>query len=63
MWSITCPNPECGFKGTLEQYGPSCADECTCPYCGEFFQWEEPYDGDDEDEDEDEDEEDTVSED
>jgi hypothetical protein len=47
MWLITCPNPNCGFEGTLAAYSQSCAGECTCPFCNEFFQWEEPVDEDD----------------
>lgn len=46
MWWITCPNPTCGFQGTLEDYKASDADECSCPNCNLFFQFEEPEDED-----------------
>ena len=48
MWWITCPNPTCGFQAKLMDFEPSCADECTCPKCEEFFQWEEPEDEEEE---------------
>jgi hypothetical protein len=45
MWIITCP--ECAHRAPLENFGPSCADEVTCPGCGYFFQWEAPPEEDD----------------
>lgn len=47
MLLIICP--DCGYKAPLREYGPSCADECTCPACELFFtiQWDFP--GEDED--------------
>jgi hypothetical protein len=44
MWWLTCPNSRCQFQGSLKEFEPSSADECTCPRCGEFFEWEEPDD-------------------
>jgi hypothetical protein len=35
MWIITC---ECGHEAPMDDFGPSCADECTCPKCGASFQ-------------------------
>lgn len=46
MWWITCP--ECGHKAPLDDYEPSCADECSCPKCEAFFQVD--LSGDEEDE-------------
>ena len=34
-WWITC---ECGHCAHMDDFEPSCADECTCPKCGMFFQ-------------------------
>lgn len=50
---VTCPY--CGFTGgERTDFGISCADECCCPRCGEWFILE--FDTDDE---EDEDTEET----
>lgn len=47
MWMITCPH--CRHKADMEDFEPSCADECTCPKCGESFEVDLSVDDDDDD--------------
>ena len=50
-WWITCPNTMCKFRATLEDFGPSCTNGCTCPKCEKSFQVDlsAPDDEDDDD--------------
>lgn len=45
-YTLTCPR--CAHKAPAAAFEPSCADECTCPKCGEDFIVE--YDDEEEEE-------------
>jgi hypothetical protein len=48
-WIITC---ECGYEAPMDDFDPSCADECHCPKCGMCFIPDLTSDDDDDDEEE-----------